>query len=122
MTLTSALGAASQLLAGRTAIPGFITMLALGIVGGLVLRSANSGNRHGGLAELFHLPAHGALISLDLILFVLLPPLICESVFNFDTHVFRKNLSGVSVLAVPASAVTILLPGLFMFGVTHWSA
>ena len=52
-----------------------------------------------------------ATISPHLLLFIFLPPLIFESAFSINWHVFRKVLSQVVTLAVPGLSLAVLLTG-----------
>jgi Na+/H+ antiporter len=102
-------GAALRWVARKTGLPYTVAMLLLGLALGVGLERWVM---HVGEEPLHYFGGGLPGLSPDLILFVFLPALVFESAFALDVHAFRRNLSTVVTLAVPALIVAIVLTAL----------
>lgn len=111
-------GAATRVFSRRIRVPYTIAMLLLGIGVGLAVRYLHLP----GPEVIGHMLEQGAAISPHLIIFVFLPALVFESAFALDVYLFRKNLSIISTLAVPALVVTTVITAGLVVQLTRLSA
>ncbi len=82
-------------------IPHSVFLVITGIAAGSILRSL-SGSPVDDLVARFP----------DIILYVLLPPLVFESAYNFDFHEFKRDLVPITALAVVSLLISTVLVGL----------
>lgn len=82
-------------------IPHSVLLVVIGVAGGSILRSISGASVNSLVAEF---P--------EIILYVLLPPLVFESAYNFDFHEFKRDLVPITALAVLALIVSTVLVGL----------
>ena len=95
------LGFLGTKIASALRIPHSVLLVIIGIAAGSVMR-AISGAPVNSLVGQFP----------DIILYVLLPPLVFESAYNFDFHEFKRDLAPITSLAVVSLIVSTILVGL----------
>ena len=112
-----ALGAVTRIFGRSLKLPYTVIVLLIGCAIGVVLGQTDLDSASALLGRL----DAGTEISSDVIIFIFLPALIFESAFALDVHSFRKELAGVSVLAVPALLASTAAVGGMMFLLAGWS-
>lgn len=116
LTIIITLGALSRTICKKLKIPYAPVVLFLGVAFGLCTQAiSNTGMT---LQGLFSLKSGQPIFSPDLILFAILPILFFNSSFNKDAHVLRRNLGGMSLLAIPTQIISMVLVAFFLLAVT----
>ncbi len=118
VVLALALGAAIRHCLRKTRLPYTVALLLLGLLLGLLNRFHWL---HENWPELGQSLQAASVIDPHLILFVFLPTLIFESAFSLDTHIFRRCLSQVFLLAVPGLLLSTVAVGWFAIYFFPWS-
>jgi len=95
------LGFLGTRIASALRIPHSVLLVIIGIAAGSIMRTI-SGAPVDSLVGQFP----------DIILYVLLPPLVFESAYNFDFHEFKRDLAPIASLAIIALIVSTILVGL----------
>jgi CPA1 family monovalent cation:H+ antiporter len=95
------LGFLGTKIASALRIPHSVLLVIIGVAAGSIMRTI-SGAPVDSLVEAFP----------EIILYVLLPPLVFESAYNFDFHEFKRDLVPITSLAVISLIVSTILVGL----------
>jgi NhaP-type Na+/H+ or K+/H+ antiporter len=112
------LGAATRHLSRFIRLPYTVALLLIGIGLGAAAKAHWLDFHAVPLGEAI---SHAATIDPHLILFVFLPTLLFESAFCMDTHVFRRSVKTVLVLAVPGLIVATALTAVIARYLFPWS-
>lgn len=96
----------------KVPLPHTSVLLVVGFIIGLIINSSEKpgsvlGPYGAGAVETTKMTPH-------LLLFIFLPPLIFESAFSINWHVFKKVFTQVLTLAVPGLSIAMLLTGSIM--------
>lgn len=118
LILALAVGAAVRHLLRRSKLPYTVALLVVGLLFGL------AGRMHwavGPLASVHHAIEWAATLDPKVILFLFLPPLIFESAFSLDVHLFRRSFTQIFLLAAPGllistGLIALLAKFVFPFG------
>eukprot|EP00736_Rhodelphis_marinus_P013566 Rmarinus@m.15345 len=91
-------------------LPYTVVLLGCGIILSTINHYEHVGELGDSLDQWTHIDPH-------LILYAFLPPLVFESAFSMDYHVFRRSLAQILMLAFPGVIISLFLGGLFMKGI-----
>jgi len=106
VVLALIVGTALRHLLKDTQIPYSVSLLVVGLVFGLANRGTYFSEHFILIDQMLELVAT---IDPHLILFLFLPPLIFESAFSLEVHLFRRIFTQIALLAVPGLIVATLL-------------
>ncbi len=118
LVLSLGFGAAIRHFLRQTPFPYTVALLLFGLLVGFAESKEYLGNLWPELGASVNIASS---IDPHLILLLFLPTLIFESAFSMDTHIFRRSLTQVVILAVPGLLLSTVVVGWFAIHRFPWS-